>query len=116
MVKRILLTFVQFACFCGLFYVGGYWAEIRFGLEVRAFSKHTAPPPMIPLWKFHINPSLDYIANGLIFASILFLLILLFEALRRRLRPWALLTTLAFVLAFIASIVVKSGFLPISNT
>ncbi|HEY4358813.1 MAG TPA: hypothetical protein VGN16_23905 [Acidobacteriaceae bacterium] len=111
MTKRILITLFQFACFCGLFYVGGYWDIIHLTLAIR-YPRFN----VIPLWKFHINPSLDYIANGLIFASILFVLILLFEALRRRLRPWALLTTLAFVLASIASMVVKSGFLPISNT
>src|ERR1700761_113539 len=110
MTKRILITLFQFACFSGLFYVGGYWDVIHLTLAIR-YPQYN----FIPLWKFHINPSLDYIANGLIFAGILFVLIVLIQALRRRMWPWSLLTTLAFVLAFIASAIVKSGFLPISN-
>lgn len=115
MIKRILLTFVQFVLFCALFYVGGYWAELRLALELRAMQNHTAPPPMIPLWKVHVSSSLDYVANGLVFALVLFILILLFQAFRKRLRTGAALTTLAFLLAFVISLVVKSGFVPLST-
>ncbi len=124
--SRILLFLLQAVAFAALFLVGGYWAEIRLGFEVRAFQQrmiamqqHTAPPspmPMIPLWKLHISPTLDYVANGLIFAAILLVLILLFEALRRRLRPWAALTILAFVTAFLVSLIAHSGFVPLSNS
>ena len=130
--SKVLLPLLQFIAFCALFLVGGYWAEIRLAMEVRALQQqqqqqliamqqHTAVhatkmPAMIPLWKVHISSSLDYVANGLIYASVLLLLILLFEALRRRLRPWAALTLLAFVLAFVCSLLAHSGFVPLSNS
>jgi hypothetical protein len=114
--SRIVLTLVQVIAFCALFLVGGYWAEIRLAMEVRAMQQHTAQPAMLPLWKLHISSSLDYVANGLVYAGVLLVLILLFEILRRRLRPWAALTLLAFLLSFVLSLIAHSGFVPLSTS
>ncbi len=113
---RISLTLLQTLAFGGLFFVGGYWAEVRLALELRAMQRHVAMPTLIPLWRWHISATLDYVANGLIFASVLLVLILVLEALRKRLRPWATLSLLAFVIAFVASLLVHSGFVPLSNS
>ena len=103
MVKRIILFLLQLLAFFALL-LGGYWDFVHLFLAMRYPAWN-----VIPLWKFHLNANYDFIANGLIFASILFILILLFEAMRKALRPWAALTTAAFVLAVIASFIAKLG-------
>ena len=113
-VSRIVLTCLQIAAFAVLFLIGGYWAELRLALELRAMQRHAQMPSLIPLWRWHVGPRLDYVANGLIFALVLLVLLLLVEALRKRLRPWAGLTLLAFGVAFGLSLLVHSGFIPIS--
>jgi len=110
LIKRILLTLLQFVLFCGLLMVGGYWDIIHLivRLKVPALA-------FIPLWKIdHFTATHDLILNGLIFAGVLWLLILLFEGLRRALRPWALLTTLAFVLAIVLCFSLKLGMPPVA--
>lgn len=114
MTKRLLLAFVQFAAFCGLFYVGGYWAWIRLSLEMRAMQNQSSPPPLLPLWKMHVTPTLDYVLNGVVFAGVLLIVILLVQALRGRLRRNAVLTLGGFVLAFLLSIIFHSGFVPVT--
>lgn len=99
MIKRILLTLLQFFAFCGLFYVGGNWDAIRFGQEVRAMTTHTTFWNPIPTIKYPISSTHTLIANGLVFALVLLLLLLGLQAWRRALRPWALLTLLAFIVA-----------------
>ncbi len=125
--SRILALLLQFAAFAALFQVGGAWAEIRLAFEMKALQKLTPIEQMnalqqhkplthtFPLILWHIKPTLDYVANGLVFASALFVLILIFEALRR-LRPWAALTLLAFLLAFGCSLLLHSGFVPLTNS
>jgi ABC-type microcin C transport system permease subunit YejB len=51
-----------------------------------------------------------FIWDGLLLTTLLFLLILLIEALRKRIRTAGLWTTAAFVLSVVASLVVKIGF------
>lgn len=104
MIKRIVLFLLQFIAFCGLLIVGGDWDIVRLSLALRQPSLN-----VIPLWKFHINANYDYIANGLIFALVLLVLILLFEAMRKALRPWAAISIVAFLAAWALSLVVKLG-------
>ena len=52
-----------------------------------------------------------FIADGLLLASALYLLIILIEVLMKRLRVSAPLTTIAFVLATILGLMMKFGFL-----
>ncbi len=104
MTKRILLFLLQLLVFGALLIVGGDWDFVRLSLALRKPSLN-----IIPLWKFHLNANYDYIANGLIFAAILLALILLLEAARKRLKPWAALSTAAFVLAVAISLTVRLG-------
>jgi hypothetical protein len=69
---------------------------------------------MIPTVKYQISATHMLISNGLIFAGILFVLILLIQAIRRKLHPWAALTTLAFLLAIALGFAMKLGLPPVS--
>ena len=75
MIKRIVLLLLQFLAFCGLLIVGGDWDIVRLSLALRQPSLN-----VIPLWKFHINANFDYIANGLIFALVLLVGLLLIRS------------------------------------
>ncbi len=115
MTKRSIFAFLQFVCFCALFYVGGYWAFVRLSVELRALQHGMVdPPPMPPLWKMNINPSMDYVLNGVIFALAFLALILIVQAIRKRLRPNAIWSIGAFVLAFVLSLIMHSGFVPLT--
>ncbi|MDQ2924113.1 MAG: hypothetical protein M3R43_00915 [Acidobacteriota bacterium] len=104
MTKRILLFLLQLLAFGALLIAGGYWDVIRLYLQLRQSSLN-----VVPLWKFHLNANYDYIANGLIFAAIMLALIVLFETARKRLKPWAVLSTLAFVMAVAISLIARLG-------
>lgn len=112
MSKRIILTLLQFAAFLGLLFLGGDWDEINLGIELRALQNHTQPHLFMQTIRYPFGAHHILIANGLIFAAVLLALILLFEAIRRRLRPWASLTFLAFVLAVVVGFIMKLGLPP----
>jgi hypothetical protein len=110
LVKRILLTLLQFVVFCVLLAIGGYWDFIHLLIRLKA-------PALgfIPLWKIdHFTPTHDLILNGVVFATVLWLVILVFQALRRRLLPGAVLTTLAYVLAMVLCFSLKLGLPPVA--
>ncbi len=111
MVKRIFLTLLQFLAFAVLLAIGGYWDVIRLLLQLKAPALN-----FIPLLKFHISATHDYVANGLLFAGVLFVLLLLIEAWRKVLKPWAALTTFAFILAFVLSLAMKLGLPPVASS
>jgi len=106
LVKRILLTLLQFLAFGALLVLGAFWALA--GL----FYPRLA---VIPVWRFQAGLTHDFIANGLIFALVLLVILLVIEALCKALKPWAALTTLAFVLAVALSLVMKLGLLTVSR-
>ena len=113
MTKRIVLTLLQFLAFVGLLAVGGNWDVINFSLQIRAMQNHITSFNPIPVIKMAIGTNHILIANGLIFAGILLLLILFFEAVRKALRPWASLSILAFVLACALTFAMRIGFPPV---
>jgi len=104
--KRILLTLLQFIVFAALLAVGAFWALVRIFCPPLAF---------IPVWRFHISATHDFVANGLVFALALLAILVLIEALRKALKPWAALTVLAFVLAIAVSFLTKLGLLTVSR-
>jgi len=112
--KRILLFFLQFCAFLGLLYVGGNWDGVNLGLEIKAMQNHTTPNILIPTIKTQIGAHHLLIANGLIFAAVLLVLILVFEAARKAFKPWALLSVLAFVLAVATGFTMKFGLPPLN--
>ncbi len=112
MAKRIIYFILQFCAFLGLMDLGGNWDIIRLAQQIQAMQKGATAFNPIPVIKTQISANHILIANGLIFAASLYILILLFEAARRRLKPWAGLTTLAFVLAAVAGLAMKFGLPP----
>ena len=115
MVKRAILTLVQFAAFLGLLFIGGDWDFINLQSELRQLQAgNLHPHVLIPTIKYPISANHILIANGLIYSGVLLVLILLFLALRRRLKPWASLSVLAWILAVFFAFATKMGLPPAS--
>ncbi len=112
MIKRIVLTLLQFLIFIALLAIGGNWDVINLSLEIRAMERHTRAFNPIPVIKTQVSSTHILIADGLIFAAVLLILILLIEALAKKLKPWAGLTLLAFVLAICLGFAMKLGLPP----
>jgi hypothetical protein len=112
MVKRTILTVLQFAAFLGLMFVGGDWDIINLQSEMRQMAAgNFHPHVLIPTIKFPLGTHI-LIANGILYATILLVLILFFEILRKKLNPWAAFTLLAFLLAVIVGFAAKMGLPP----
>jgi hypothetical protein len=114
LVKRTIFTLLQFLAFCGLLYVGGYWDAIRLGQEVRALTAHTTFWNPIPTITYPISSGHILIANGILFASLLLVVLLLWQAFRRTLRSSAPYTLLAFAVAVALCFAFKVGLPPAS--
>ena len=106
MVKRILLTLLQFLVFGALLVVGAFWALVRLLWPPIAF---------IPVWHYQISATHDFIANGLIFALAFLVFLLLIQALRKTLKSSGVFTTLAFLVAVALSLIMKLGLLTIDR-
>jgi len=115
MIKRILLTLLQFFLYISLLALGGYWDAVNLNIEMQQMQKGQTPHVLLQTMKYPIGSHI-LIANGLIFATVLLLLILLFLALRKRLHPWAWLTVLAYVLAVCLALAMKVGLPPGDST
>jgi sterol desaturase/sphingolipid hydroxylase (fatty acid hydroxylase superfamily) len=113
MVKRILYPVLQFAAFLGLLYFGGEWDFVNLGIEIKAMQNHTTPNILIPTFKTQLGAH-TLIADGIIFATVLLLLILLIQAIAKRLKPWAVYTIGAYVLSVIVAYAAKMGLPPSS--
>jgi hypothetical protein len=94
--KKFLSTFLQFFLFLLTFAIGSFAHpfNLRWGLTVTT--------PTVTRY---------FVPDGLLLMAILFVLILIMEALMKRLRTFAPWTTLAFVLAAIVGYVMKLGFI-----
>lgn len=114
MVKRILYLVLQFAAFLGLLFLGGMWDSLNLSYEMRQMASGTPLPAIHPLMTTIKIPfgSHVLIAQGILFATLLMVVILLIEALRKKLKPWALYTFIAFVLAVIVAFTTKMGLPP----
>jgi len=111
LVKRILLIVLQvfkFAVFLLILFVGGNWDElVNLPLELRAMQSHTTPAFLIPTMRYDAGPTHFLIANGLVYAAVLLVLILLYEAFRKRLKPWAFFTLAEYVVAMIVALSIQ---------
>lgn len=114
MVKRIVYFVLQFAAFLGLLFLGGMWDSINLSYEMRQLAGGTPFPAVHPLMTTIKVPvgSHILIAQGVLFATVLLVVFLLIEALRKRLKPWALYTFAAFVLAVVVAFSAKMGLPP----
>jgi hypothetical protein len=111
MIKKILLTLLQFIVFMVLLAVGGYWDAINLMIEMHALQQHKTASMLIPVFKYPFGSHI-LIANGLIFATVLLVLILLFLLLRKKLHPWLWLSLLAYLLAICVGFAMKLGLPP----
>ena len=115
MVKRISLTILQFIAFIILLAVGGNWDAVNLSLEMRQMQNNQAPHVFLSTIKYPISSTHILIANGILFATILLVIILLIEVLSKKLKPWASLTLLAYVLAVVLGFAMKLGLPPAST-
>ena|ERR1700679_1138265 len=95
MIIKIILAILQFLLFFIAFAVGSFMTPFRI-VHVIAFSPRGS---RIFYW------------DGIIVMLIVYVVILLIEAMRKRLRTAAPWTTVALVLATVAGLAVKLGFL-----
>ena len=113
MIKRIVFFALQFACFFALMDLGGNWDFVNLSLEMRQMQQgNFQPKVLIPTIKYPISSTHILIANGLIYAGILLALILLIEALRKKLKPWGGITVFAWVCAVVIALALKIGLPP----
>lgn len=95
--KKVLLTLLQFVLFLVTFAAGSFVAPMRIRqvLSVQPDGTH------IFIW------------DGVLWVALLFLLILVLEAARRRIRAAAPWTLLALLLALIAGFALRLGFMTV---
>jgi len=95
--KNVLLTLVQFVLFLVAFAAGSFVAPMRIRqvLSVQPDGAH------IFIW------------DGVLWAALLFLLILLVEVARKRIRTAAPWTVLGLVLALLAGLALRLGFMTV---
>jgi uncharacterized membrane protein len=114
MVKRILYPVLQFAAFLGLLFVGGMWDSLNMSYEMRQMANGTplsAVHPLMATIKVPLGSHI-LIAQGVLFATMLLVLILLIQAIAKKLKPWAFYTLAAYVLAAIVAYATKMGLPP----
>jgi len=112
MAKRIVFPILQFIAFFGLLYVGGYWDVFSLSFAVRAMQGHPVPlVGSIPLIQYPMGSHI-LVADGILFASILLVIILAIQAARKKLKPAAFYTLGAYALAILISLIMKIGLPP----
>jgi hypothetical protein len=94
LVKNVIFAFLQFFLFLLVFLIGSFLQPLHLQ---RAISV-TAEGTRVFIW------------DGLLLAALLFVVILLIEAARKRIRSAGLWTTLAFAVATVAGLAAKFGF------
>jgi len=114
-VKRISLTILQFIAFISLLAVGGNWDAVNLSLEMRQLQHNQTPHVFLQTLRYPVSSTHILIANGILFATILLVIILLIEVLSKKLKPWASLTLLAYVLAVVLGFAMKLGLPPAST-
>ena len=64
----------------------------------------------VPAWQVQTGPHRFFVLDGLFLTLLFYLLIVVVEAFRKRLRSFGALTTLALVLALVLGLAMKFGF------
>jgi hypothetical protein len=114
MIKRVLLTFLQFLVFVGLLFAGGFWPLVRL-FALGTGNSLVTWLYKVPVWKMTLSATHFVNMNGYIYASALLVLILLIEGVRRKFHPWMALSMLAYVLALLVSLYQKYGSVTIDS-
>jgi len=92
--KNVVLTILQLILFLAIFFLGSLFPPFHFEHVLIATPGTTR----------------IFVADGLVLALVLFVLIVILEAVRKRLRIAAPWTTLAFLLAVVFGLMMKFGF------
>jgi uncharacterized membrane protein YpjA len=92
--KNVVLTILQLILFLVIFFLGSLFPPFHFEHVLIATPGTTR----------------IFVADGLVLALVLFVLIVILEAVRKRLRIAAPWTTLAFLLAVVFGLMMKFGF------
>ena len=96
----VLGQFVLFLVFLAVFFSGSFLAVFHLDpFHMQWFVSHPTP-----------TTTRYFVATGLIFMTLLYLLVFAIEAAARRLRTAGLWTTIAFVLALVIGFASKFGF------
>ncbi len=95
--KKFLSTILQFFLFLITFAIGSFLRPFHLSWDLAVASS--------------ANVHRTFIPDGLLLMAVLFVLILIMEALMKRLRTFGPWTTLAFALAAIMGCVMKLGFI-----
>lgn len=113
MIKRIVLAVFEFAVYLLLLGIGGYWDVVR--LLVGGYAPRLSGLlTLLPLIKFQVSSTHILIADGIIFAGVFCIIVLLIEALRKAARSTMATTTILYILAVLLSLAFKVGLPPLS--
>ncbi|MGA8939721.1 MAG: hypothetical protein WB439_11205 [Acidobacteriaceae bacterium] len=113
MIKRIVLAVFEFAVYLLLLGIGGYWDVVR--LLVGGYAPWLSGLlSLLPLIKFQVSSTHILIADGIIFAAVFCLIVLLIEALRKATRSTMATTTILYFVAVLLSLAFKVGLPPAS--
>ncbi len=111
MIKRIVLAVFEFAVYLFLLGIGGYWDVVR--LLVGGYAPRLSGLlNLLPLIKFQVSSTHVLIANGILFAGVFCLLLLLLEAMRKAARSTMVTTVVLYAIAVLLSLAVKVGLPP----
>lgn len=113
MIKRIVLAVFEFIVYLLLLGIGGYWDVAR--LLIGGYApKLGGLLNLLPLLKHPIGSSHVLIADGIVFAGVFCLILLLIEAIRRAARSTMATTVILYILAVALSLAFKVGLPPAS--
>jgi len=112
-IKRIVLAVFEFAVFLILLGIGGYWDVAR--LLIGGYAPRLSGVlSLLPLIKFQVSSTHILIADGIVFAGVFCLFLLLLEALRKAGRSTMATTVLLYILAVALALIFKVGLPPAS--
>ncbi|MGA7157447.1 MAG: hypothetical protein WBY53_11390 [Acidobacteriaceae bacterium] len=113
MIKRILLGVFEFVAYLLLLGIGGYWDVVR--LLIGGYApKLSGLLNLLPLIKFQVSSTHLLIADGIIFAGVFCLILLIIEVIRRASRSTMATTVILYLVAVALSLAVKVGLPPSS--
>lgn len=113
MIKRIVLAVFEFAAFLLLLGIGGYWDVVR--LLIGGYAPRLSGLlNFLPLIKFQVSSTHVLIADGILFAGVFCIILLLIEALRKAARSTMATTVVLYIIAVALSLIVKVGLPPSS--
>ncbi len=113
MAKRLILFILLFMVFILCMFFGGNWDVIRLTQQVAAMQNHTTAWNPIPSIHYVVGRYI-LIANGILFATALMVLIALLQAFTRRSRSHIPITLAAWLIAIFAGLALKFGLTPAS--